>query len=269
MSDWVNGVNEPDSVPNQPQTNNVDFNSLVRWFNNAVIPGANNVTQMRQATLPVRSSADVIVGTGQSRIPRIGISSVPTILRPNSKPPSLAAVNPLPIFQLPPVNTTSNIVSFLTVPVVNQQSLTLFPQLRPFATLGSTIPQVNIQTSHVSPNLSPWTFPALSSLPTVHATVPLPNTIVAPIVTKTGIFTPVVPIQTGGTSFYCNPPATTTPIMSFPIQQSTTTPVNVPFPTFPTTVQSTVRPAPPTAVTVQDLAQLLTDAKKTIFLSGN
>ena len=50
--------------------------------------------------------------------------------------------------------------------------------------------------------------------------------------------------------------------MTFPIPQSTRSQVNVPFPTFPTTVQSTIPPATPNAVTVQDLAQLLTAAKK-------
>ena len=50
--------------------------------------------------------------------------------------------------------------------------------------------------------------------------------------------------------------------MTIPITQFTTAPVNVPFPTFPTTVQSTVPPATPTAVTVQDLTQLLTAVKK-------
>ena len=50
--------------------------------------------------------------------------------------------------------------------------------------------------------------------------------------------------------------------MTIPITQSTTAPVNVPFPTFTTTVQSTVPPVTPTAVTVQDLTQLLTAAKK-------
>ena len=90
----------------------------------------------------------------------------------------------------------------------------------------------------------------------------LPSTTATPIVTTTGIFTPVVPIQSGGTTFYCNPLATTTPSMTFPVPPSTTAPVNVPFPTIPTTVRSTVPPATPTAVTIQDLAQLLTAAKK-------
>ena len=265
VSDWVNEVNEPDSVSNQPHTNTVDLNNVAGSFNTAVLAESNDVVQMRQATLEMRSLADVNIGPGQNQIPPIGTSSVSTIPRPNSTPPSLAAVNPLPFFQPQPVITASNTVPSTTVPVVDQQSLTLLPQVRLSATAGSTKAQVNIPTSHVLPNLSAWTFPAPSSLPTVHATVPQPvrgqvtNTTAAPIVTTTWVFAPVVPIQSRGTTCYCNPFATTTPSMTIPIPQSTTTPVNVPF---PTTVKSTNPPATPTAVTVQDLAQLLTAAKK-------
>ena len=270
VSDWVNEVNEPDSVSNQPQTNTVDFNNVPGSSNTAVFPESNDVVRMRQATLELRSLADGNIGPRQSLIPQIGISSNSTILRPNSTPPSFAAVNPLPMFQLPTVSTTSNTVSSVTVPVVNQQPLTMFSQVQPSVAPATTRTQVTIPSSHVIPNLSAWTFPAPSSFPTVHTTVPqpvrgqvmLPSTTATPIVTTTGIFTPVVPIQSGGTTFYCNPLATTTPPMTFPIPPSTTAPVNVPFPTFPHTVQSTIPPVTPTAVTIQDLAQLLTAAKK-------
>ena len=80
--------------------------------------------------------------------------------------------------------------------------------------------------------------------------------------TTTGIFTPVVPIQSGGTTFYCNPLATTFPTTTLPIQQTTAAAANFPVSTFPTTVQSTVPPSTLTPVAVQDLAQLLTAAKK-------
>ena len=128
---------------------------------------------------------------------------------------------------------------------------------------------VNIPTNHVIPNLSAWTFPAPSILPTVHATVPQPirgqvtltSTSAAQIVSIAGVFAPVDPFQSGGTTFYCNTLATTLPTTTLPIPLTTTGPDNVPFPTFPTTVQSTVPPATPPAVTVQDLAQLLTAAK--------
>ena len=241
-----------------------DIFTELQETNPAVIPTLTDVVQIRQATPLVRSSANVNIGQSQSQIPPIGVSSNSTILRPNSTPPSLAAVNTLPIFQPRPVNTTSNTVSTMTVPMVNPQSRTLLAHVQPFVT------QVNIPTSHVIPNLSAWTFPAPSSFPTVHATVPqpvrgqvtLPSTTASPIVTTTGIFAPVVPIQSGGTTFYCNPLATTTPSMTIPIPQSTTAPLNVLFPTFPTTVQSTIPPATPTAVTIQDLAQLLTAVKK-------
>ena len=263
VSDWVNEVNEPDSVSNQPQTNTVNLNNVTG-------PESNDGVQMRQATLEMRSLADVNIGLGQSQISPIGTSTVYTIPKPNSTPPSLAAVNPLPNFQLPTVTTTSNTVSSVTVPVVNQQPLTMSSQIQPSFAPATTMTQVNIPTSHVIPNLSAWTFPAPSSFPTVHATVPQPvrgpvtltSTTTTPIVTTTGIFTPVVPIQSGGTTFYCNPLATTFPTTTLPIQQTTAAAANFPVSTFPTTVQSTVPPSTLTPVAVQDLAQLLTAAKK-------
>ena len=206
----------------------------------------------------MRSLADVYIRPGQSQIPPIGISSVSTILKPDITPPSFGAVNPLPMFQLPTVNTTSNTVSSVTVPVVIQQPLTMFSQVQPSVAPATTRSQVNIPTSHVIPNLSAWTFPAASIFTTVHVTVPqpvsrqvaLPSTTAAPIVTTADVFAPVVPIQSGGTTFYCNPLAATFPTTNFPIPRSTTAPVKVPFPTFPTTVQSTVPPATATAVTL-------------------
>ena len=98
----VNEVNEPDGASNQPPTNTVDINNVAGLFNIAVFPESNGIRQMRPTMLPVRSSANVNIGAGQNQIPPIGISSVPTVLRPNSTPTSLAAVIPLPIFQLPP-----------------------------------------------------------------------------------------------------------------------------------------------------------------------
>ena len=205
VSDWVNEVNEPDSVSNQLQTNTVDINNVPGSSNTAVIPESNDIVQMRQGTLEMRSLADVNIGPGQSQVPPIGISSVPNILRPNSTPPALTAVNPLPNFQLPTVNTTSNTVSFVTVPVVNQQLLTMFSQVQPSVAPATTRTEVNIPTSHVIPNLSAWTFPAPSSNPTVHAAVPktagghvsLTNPTAVPIVPTTGVFAPVNPIQSG------------------------------------------------------------------------
>ena len=170
VSDWINEVNEPDSVSNQPQTNTVDLNNVPGSSNTAVILESNDVVRMRQATLEMRSLADGNIGPRQSQIPQIGISSNSTILRPNSTPPSFAAINPLPMFQLPTVSTTSNTVSSVTVPVVNQQPLTMFSQVQPSVAPTTTRTQVNIPSSHVIPNLSAWTFPAPSSFPTVHTT---------------------------------------------------------------------------------------------------
>ena len=107
------------------------------------------------------------------------------------------------MLQLPTLNTTSNTVSSVTLPVVNQQPLTMFSQVQPYVAPATTRTQVNIPTIHVLTNLSAWTFPAPSNFPTVHATVPqpvrgqvtLPSKTAEVIVTTTGIFAPVVPIQ--------------------------------------------------------------------------
>ena len=264
VSDWINKVNEPDNVSNQPQTSSMEFDNVAGLSNPAVIPALTDVVQIRQATPLVRSFANVNIEQRQSQIPPIGISSNSTILRPNSTPPPLAAVNTLPYFQPRPVNTTSNTVSTMTVPMINPQSRTLLPHVEPSVT------QVNISTSHVIPNLSAWSFPAPNSFPLVYAAVPQPvqgevtstSTTAAPEVTNTGVFTPVVPIQSGGTTFYCNLLATTIPVTTSSMSPCTTAPVSGPFPTFPTTAQSTVHLTTPTAVTVQDIAQLLTAAKK-------
>ena len=204
----------------------------------------------------MRSSANVNIGQRQSQIPPIGISSNSTILRPNSTPRSLAAVNTLPFFQPRPVNTTSNTVPTMTVPMVNPQSRILLPHVQPSVT------QVNIPTSHVIPNSSAWSFPAPKRFPTVYAAVPQPvqgevtstSTTAALKVTNTGVFTPVVPIQSGRTTFYCNPLATTIPVTTSSMSPCTAAPVSGPFPTFPTTAQPTVHLTTPTAVTVQDIA---------------
>ena len=91
--------------------------------------------------------------------------------------------------------------------------------------------------------------------------VTLTSTTAASIVTTTEILEPVVPIQCRRTILYCNPLATTLPTTTLPIPQSTAAPVNFPFPTFSTTVQSNFPLSKSTAVAVQDLAQLQTAGK--------
>ena len=129
MSDWVNEVNEPDSVSNQPHNNSGEFNNVAGSSNPAVIPTSTDVVQFRQKMSPVRSFTKDNIGPGQSQIPPVGISSNSTILRPNSTPSSLAVI-PLPTFQLTPVNTISNTVSSsMTLPVVNQlQQVTCYSE---------------------------------------------------------------------------------------------------------------------------------------------
>ena len=253
VSDWVNEVNEPDKVSNQLQTNTVDLSNVAGSSTSTVIPDSTNVVQTRQAMLPMRTLANVNIGLEQNQTHSFVILSAPTNPRPTSTPPA---------------NTTTNTVSSVTVPV------TMYTQVQPSVTPTTTMTQVNIPTSHVIPNLSAWTFPAPSDFPTVHATVPQPvrgpvtvtNTSTPSIVTTTRIFTPVVPIQSGGTTFYCNPLATTFPTTALPIQQNTTAAANLPVSTFLTTIQSTVPPSTLTQVAVQDLAQLLTAAKKDYLL---
>ena len=70
VSDWVNEVNEPDSVSNQPQTNTVNLNNVAGSSNTAVIPESNDGVQMRQATLEMRSLTDVNIGLVQNQISR-------------------------------------------------------------------------------------------------------------------------------------------------------------------------------------------------------
>ena len=47
-------------------------------------------------------------------------------------------------------------------------------QVQPSVAPAMTVTQVYIPTNHVIPNLSAWTFPAPSSIPTLHAAVPQP-----------------------------------------------------------------------------------------------
>ena len=122
VSEWVNEVNEPDGVSNQPQTNSVEFNNVAGSCNPAAIPASTDTVQIRQATTPVRSIANVDIGPGQSDIPPIGILYISIFLRPNSTTPPLAAVNTLPFFQPQSVNTTLNTVSSMIVPMVNPRS---------------------------------------------------------------------------------------------------------------------------------------------------
>ena len=226
-----------------------------------------------EATRPVRPTTEVNVGTEQTQIRSNGFSSVPTILRPSSTPPPLAVDNPLPFFQQQPMNTTSNTVSSMTVPLVNPENLTMLPPVQPSVT-PTTSTQTSIPTSHVIPNLSVWTFPAPRCFPTVHVTIPRP---VRGQVTSTStnsaqhrIFYIHQMCQ-----FKAEKQLSTVFCLRRHFQQqiyhfhSLQQPQWSSFPTFPATIQSTVPPWTPTAVTVQDLAQLLTAAKKTIFLRGN
>ena len=116
VSDWFNEVNEPDSVLRQPQTNAVEFNNVLGPFNPAVIPDSTNLVQLSQATVPVRSSADVIWVETQPHSPNRSFVCF-YLSEAKQSPPSLAAVNPLSFSQPPPDNTTTKTVFSVTVPV--------------------------------------------------------------------------------------------------------------------------------------------------------
>ena len=115
--------------------------------------------------------------------------------------------------------------------------------------------------------MSAWTFPAGNSLPITQYTAPPPTggqftfsgTVAAPIVTTAGSSGPVVPVRSGGTTYYCNPQAVTVLTVTGPTIQPATTLITAP------TLQSFQPPTGPpstlTTVTIHDLAQLLSAAK--------
>ena len=145
----------------------------------------------------------------------------------------------------------------------------MLPQVQPSVAPAMTVTQVYIPTNHVIPNLSAWTFPAPSSIPTLHAAVPQPvrgqvtltSTAAAPELPQLGFLHQLSQLK-AEEQLFCNPLATTLPTKALQFPQNTTAPANVPIQTFPTTAYSTVPPPRPTTITFQDLAQLLTAAKE-------
>ena len=117
------------------------------------------------------------------------------------------------------------------------------------------------------PNLSAWTFPAPSSLPAStltfpQATVGHSSTTAAPTSPRaatTTSFNPVIPIQSGGTTYYCGPHSGTTATTALPFPQPSPTTANVTFQPLPTTTG----PIPATtSVGIGDLAQILATVRK-------
>ena len=131
----------------------------------------------------------------------------------------------------------------------------------------TTQPLLTIPSSHAIPNLFAWTFPAGNSLPITQYTAPPPTRgqftlsgrVAAPIVT-TASSVPVVPVRSGGTTYYCIPQAVMVPTVTGQTIQPATT--LVPAPTFQSFQHPIVPPPTPTTVTVNDLTQLLSAAKK-------
>ena len=126
-----------------------------------------------------------------------------------------------------------------------------------------------VSRKHAIPNLSAWTFSVPGSqpqpiLPVPQAVVSYPQVIPTPAVgtTVTTASAPVMPVHSGGTVFYCHPQQSTVPNVTTSAQQASTSPLNVHAPVF-TPPGTTVTPQiTPTAVTVQDLAQLITATKR-------
>ena len=182
----------------------------------------------------------------------------------NSSPPSLTAANHLPFrhVQSAAAPTTST-----TVPPASQTPNLPSQTQQPVIPI-TTQPLLTIPSSHAVPNLSAWTFPAGNSLPITQYTAPpstggqftFSGTVAAQIVTTAGSSVPVVPVRSGGTIYYCNPQAVTVPTLTGPTIQPATT--LIPAPTLQSFQPPTGPPPTPTTVTIHDLAQLLSAAKK-------
>ena len=261
VSDWVNDVN---SEP--PQAVTTEANAEAE-SSNPPVASTTPITEVVQSGYPNQQLAALASGLNtfppeqQLNVAAVNFS-MPVIT--NSSPPSLGAVNHLPFRHVPSAAapTTST-----TVPPVSQA-----PNL-PSQTQQPVIPittqtLLTIPSSHAVPNLSAWTFSAGNSLPITQDTAPpstggqftLSGRVAAPIVT-TASSVPVVPVRSGGTTYYCNPQAVMVPVTvtGQTIQPATTL---VPAPTFQSFQHPIVPPPTPTTLTVNDLTQLLSAAKK-------
>ena len=258
VSDWVKDVN---SEP--PQAVTTESNIVAESSN---LPAVPTITEVVQSSYPNQLAA---LAPGLNTLPsepQLNITAVkfPRPVITNSSPPSLAAVNQLPPLHIPSAvaPTTSTIVPPAT------QTLSMPSRTQQFVVPVTSQPLLTIPSSHAIPNLSAWTFPAGKSLPTTQYTAPpstggqftFSSTVAAPIMTAAGSSVPVVPVRSGGTTYYCNPQAVTVPTVTGPTIQPTTT--LIPVPTFPNLQHPVVPPPTPTTVTVNDLAQLLSAAKK-------
>ena len=259
VSNWVNDVN---SEP--PQAVTTEANAEAE-SSNPPVASTTLITEVVQSSYPNQLAA---LASGLNTFPpeqQLNVAAVnfsmPVI--PNSSPPSLAAVIHLPFRHVPSAAapTTST-----TVPLVSQTP-NLPSQTQQPAIPITTQPLLTIPSSHAVPNLSAWTFPTGNSLSITQYTAPPPTggqftlsgSVAAPIVT-TASSVPVVPVRSGGTTYYCNPQAVTVSTVTGPTIQPTST--LIPAPTFPNFQNPIVPPPTPTTVTVNDLTQLLSAAKK-------
>ena len=260
VSDWVNNVkSEP------PQAVTTEANAVAE-SSNPPVASTTPTTEVVQTGYPNQLVAPA---SGLSSFPpeqplNVAVVNFSMPVITNCSPPSLAAVSHLPFRHVPPAAapTTST-----TVPPISQTPSLPSQTQQPVIPITTQL-LLTISSSHAVPNLSAWTFPVGNSLQITHNTAPPPTggqftssgTAASPIVTTTGISVPVISIQSAGTTYYCNPQGVTVPTATVSITQPTTT--LIPASTFPNFQHPIVPPPTPTTVTVNDLAQLLSAAKK-------
>ena len=258
VSDWVNDVNSE-----QPQAVTTESNIVAESSKPPAVP---TITEVVQSGYPNQLAA---LASGLTTLPseqQLNITAVnfPRPVKTNSSPPSLAAVNQLPSLHIP--SAVAPTTSTTTAPAT--QTLSVPSQTQQLVIPVTSQPLLTIPSNHANPNLSAWTFLAGNSLPITQYTAPPPtdgrftfsSTVAAPIVTTAGSSVSVVPVRSGGTTYYCNPQAVTVPLVTEPTIQPATT--LVPGPTIQSFQPPTVPPPTPTTVTVDNLAQLLSAAKK-------
>ena len=256
--DWINDVN---SEPQQAVT--TVSNTVAESSNPPVAPTITEVVQSGYPNLLAALASKLNTFPPEQQL-NVAAVNLPRPVIANSSSPSLAAVSQPPFLHMPSavapttLPTAPPATQTLPVPLQTQQSVIAV----------TTQPLLSIASSHAVPNLSDWILPLGNSLPVKQYNAPplvggqfaSSGTAAAPIMTTSGSLVPVVSVRSGGTTYYCNHQTTTVPTVTGPIMQPATT--LIPAPTFQSFQHPTVPPPTPTTVTVNDLAQLLSTAKK-------
>ena len=238
------------------------------WVNNSPVVTEPAPMNARSVTLPQPEQVVLPDTTINSVVnPVIGIVNVHTKTAPV---PSTSSNRPDMQLQNNTVPQPTMVATHLLVnpPVTSTATTNVTPPpIVPTVTMPSQ--PLTVPASHVSPNLSAWTFPtATYNAPTrvipVSTSIQLTPTLptVVPITTGYPTSTPVIPVTAGGTMYYLSPSslATVTMPTTAPLPTiSTVSPTALPF-----TSSLTIAPPQPStnSFTVQHLAQLLTSSKK-------